>query len=83
MLAHSALGNGEQALTDNIEAIRLAPQRAAMYDGFARAWAAAGDDRMALEAAKRACELSAWADDEALRTLAVAEARCRVAGEQS
>src|SRR5207244_4107978 len=69
-LAHAALGNEEQALVDNIEAIRLAPKRAASFEGFVKVWAAAGDPRMAVEAARRACDLSGWSDWTALRALA-------------
>jgi hypothetical protein len=66
-------------MADHIEAIRRNPRCAASYAQFAWLWIAWPDVRMrearlGIELARKACELSDWAEWSCLATLAAAHA---------
>jgi tetratricopeptide (TPR) repeat protein len=73
------LGEYRQALSDYERAIELAPDYALAYQNKAWLLATCADDQIrdgqrAVEAAKKACELSQWQHWPDLRTLAAASA---------
>jgi serine/threonine-protein kinase len=64
------------ALSDYIEATRIAPEDARAWNGLASALTACPDEKLrdgqkAIDSAMKACELTAWSDTEYLDSLAV------------
>ncbi|MGH7169542.1 MAG: tetratricopeptide repeat protein [Gemmataceae bacterium] len=76
---HSLLGNYEQAIADNLAASRLQPDNPGTCNNLAWLWATSPhpeqrDPALALDYARRACELTQWRIAGFLDTLAVAYA---------
>jgi tetratricopeptide (TPR) repeat protein len=71
--AYRVLGDGERALADYSEAIRLNPRAADAYASFAAVWGRdgrAGEAGAAVEAARQACVPSGGENARCLRALA-------------
>ena len=76
---HALLGHYEQAIADNLQALRLRPDDARTCNNLAWLWATnphreQRDPSRAIEHARRACELTQWQNAGFLDTLAVAHA---------